>query len=126
MAVKSLTVGQTLAWFLVQGKAKQYFFYVDRKNTVAQKYKDPKILKKLLAKFKVDNVDDITDKAELLAGSIALSGETIEVLVSVKRNGAGSSLFKKVLKDAVVKKIMPNATLVKSLSEAKEAEPESL
>ncbi|MAA80137.1 MAG: hypothetical protein CL916_12860 [Deltaproteobacteria bacterium] len=120
MSIKSLTVGQTLAWFLVQGKPKQYFFYVDRKNAVAQKYKDPKILRKLLAKFKIDNVDDITDQAELLAGSVAMSGENLEVLVTVKRNGAGASLFKKVLKDAVIKKIMPNASVVKSLSEAKE------
>lgn len=124
MAIKGLKPSKTLAWFFIEGKSDEYYFCIDPKNRVAQKYKDAKIVKKLLERYKVEGAAHVKDKAPLLAGSIALNDDALELIVSVKRNGAGSSLFTKVLKDSTFKKIVPNASLVKALSQAQIEEPE--
>ena len=123
MAMKGLKPSSTLAWFLIEAKSNEFYFYIDPKNRVAQKYKDAKVIKKLLERYKIEGAEEIDDQAQLLGGSIARNNDELELVVSIKRNGAGSSLFKKALKDKTLKKIIPNASLVKSLSEAQVEQP---
>ena len=123
-AIKSLKEGQIRAWFLVEGKPKHYFFYIDMKNKSPSKFKEPRTLKKLLERFKIDEASDVSAKASLLAGTVSPFQENMEFHVSIKRNGAGSSVFKSVLKNSAFKKIVPNAKIVKTLSGAVEKEEE--
>ena len=123
-ALKSLREGQVRAWFLVEGKPQQYFFYIDMKNKSPAKFKDAHTLKKLLEKFKVDGAADVAPKAAVLAGTVSPFQEDMEFHVVIKRNGAGKSLFKSALKSSALKKLVKNAKIVKTLSGVAEVEEE--
>ena len=70
---------------------------------------------KLFSKLKVDGIDDIGKSSPLIAGLVGRGGKGFQIAVTVKKNGAGTSTLKSALKDAVVKKILPNVEIVKSI-----------
>ena len=113
-AVKGLPEGGTRAWLIVETE-KDSFFYIDKKISDPSKFKDPMRCQKLFSKLKVDGIDDIGKSSPLIAGLVGRGGEGFQIAVTVKKNGAGTSTLKSALKDAVVKKILPNVEIVKSI-----------
>jgi|GEM_PF-5527541 len=113
-AIKGITGSSPRAWFLIE-QGKTSLFYVDKKLSSADKLKDPVKCKVLLTKLKVEGVEDIDAKSPLVCGVVARKGEGFAMAISYKKNGAGKSTLKSAIKDATVKKLLPNVEIVKSL-----------
>lgn len=111
-AIKSLFEGQVLGWFLVEQSKGSYYFLVDKKQTSAAKFKSPKIVKALLERYGVDTAK-VTDKSEFLAGTVGLAEGNYEMVVATKKNGAGTSTLRTVIKDSGFKKILKTVSIVK-------------
>ena len=121
IAAKSIRGSEKRAWLMIED-GKDSFFYIDKIISDPAKFKDPMTCKKILEKLKVEGIDKINAKSPLIAGLVAREGEGFQLSVNVKKNGAGKSTLKKALKDAAVKKIIPNAEIVKMIELSPESE----
>lgn len=120
VAAKSISGSDKRAWFLIED-GRETFFYIDKRISAPAKFKDPVRCKKILEKLKVTDLGGVDKKSPLLSGLVSRGGAGYQVSVSFKKNGAGKSTLAKALKDPSVKKILPDAMIVKAI----EMEPES-
>ena len=115
-AVTGLNPGEIKAWFVIEHKD-NHFFYVDPKISDPNKFKEPKVIKKFLAKHNIPGSEKIDDKAPLICGTLCLGKGVYEMVIALKKNGAGKSTLKNIAKDAVFKKIVSSLEIVTSHSD---------
>ena len=111
-AVKTLG-DKPMVWYAVQ-IGSDYIFGIDKKVKDPGKFKKALVIQKYLDKLKIDT-NGIDSKSPSASGLLQKNGDKIEISVVCKANGGGKSTLKAVLKDGSVKKMVPNAEIVKSI-----------